>query len=74
VTFDGEAAPAVARMVATVAGHTILTATNADVTIYESNALLKLNHRNGSSHSPTFSCNSSMAQPGTEEGGNHGLS
>jgi len=61
VTFDGEAAPAVARMVATVAGHTILTVTNADVTIYESNALLELNHRNGSSRSPIFSCNSSMA-------------
>lgn len=61
----------VARMVAAVAGHTILTADNADVTIYEKNALLKLNHRNGSSHSPTFSADSSMDQTGMPRMMNH---
>jgi len=63
----------VARMVATVAGHTILTADNADVTMYETKTLPEFDHRNISSHSTTFSDDSSMDQTGTTEGGNHGF-
>jgi len=37
----------VARMVATVAGHTILTAANADVTLYETGPLPASDHRQG---------------------------
>lgn len=63
----------VARMVATVAGHTILIAANADVTLYETGPLPASDHRQGIPQSNIFPTDSSWAQTGMSGAVNHEL-
>jgi hypothetical protein len=60
-------------MVAAVAGHTILAADNAFVTLYKMGLLPESDHRQGIPLSPTFQTIYSMDQTGMSGAVNHGL-